>query len=438
MWRRVRLIVLVALLVLLAAWVGMDLWAGRRLNEEVARLEKRYGSLATRLLRSPARIPAADNRARVARAAAALTVFEFDSEQGRAVERFLAASEQARVVERYLAANATSPAPAEVRAFVETNRPAIRVAEEARARARSSWEADYVSDRNTPGFLDLRELSNAMYLSALIDVQEGRADSAAHAAGTGLVVASTFRDEPSLVAQLIRIALATIQLRATQQVVIRGEPSRGALEDLARCLAENRLPAQVGVGLLGGLRQAHAIWSKLENGHAEAVYDETGNRASWFLGAMAQLNRPIVRLGHARSLQAFGRLLDIEYGPRPRPAFEPAPPPIWMPGLKSLYAGFTAGFARSIDSGDEFASALGAAEIAVALRRFRVDHASYPEDLAALVPAYLSAVPVDPFTGRPMVYARRGAGFELHGEWPKDLGSRLRPRPALLDWVVAK
>jgi hypothetical protein len=94
----------------------------------------------------------------------------------------------------------------------------------------------------------------------------------------------------------------------------------------------------------------------------------------------------------------------------------------------------TAGFERSIEAGDEFASELNIGELAVALRRFRLDAGSYPDDLSALVPRYLPAVPVDPFTGWQPVYVRKGAGFELHPGGPKSSA----PRSPLLDWVVPK
>ena len=51
---------------------------------------------------------------------------------------------------------------------------------------------------------------------------------------------------------------------------------------------------------------------------------------------------------------------------------------------------FSAGLERAIESGDEFNSQLNAAELAVALRRFRLDRGAYPDDLSALVPGYLA------------------------------------------------
>ena len=58
------------------------------------------------------------------------------------------------------------------------------------------------------------------------------------------------------------------------------------------------------------------------------------------------------------------------------------------------------------------------AAIAVALRRFRIDHAAYPNTLADLAPAYLKTVPLDPFTTRQPEYERTGAGFELRLDLP--------------------
>jgi len=420
-WRRVRLIVLASFLVLLVAWVGTDLWAGRRLAREVARLEQRYGKLLMEgSVRSPGGVPSADNRARVARAAAALVVSDDSGRQYQGVGRFLGTKAQ-------------PPVPAEVRTFVEANRPAVGVAEGVRARRRSSWEADYESGHNFPGLMDLRTLANAIAVSALIDLQEGRPDAAAHAAATGLAVASTLREEPPLICQLIRIAVTTIPLQAVQQIIVEAEPSGSALEDLAGWLAENRSPSPAAVGLLGELRSGHKRWSKIASGRIEAVVGETSSRA-WLFGPIARLSRPFVSLAHRRYLQLGGRLLEIQGGPRPRPDFAPARPPGWLSLERFDVPLFTAGLERSIESGDTFVSQLNATETAVALRRFRLEAGSYPDDLAALVPKYLPAVPIDPFTGRPPAYARKGAGFELHAEGPKNR----TPRPPALDWIVTK
>jgi hypothetical protein len=45
---------------------------------------------------------------------------------------------------------------------------------------------------------------------------------------------------------------------------------------------------------------------------------------------------------------------------------------------------------------------------AIALKRFQLKHGSYPENLSALVPEYLSATPTDPVDGSPLRYRRNG------------------------------
>jgi hypothetical protein len=59
---------------------------------------------------------------------------------------------------------------------------------------------------------------------------------------------------------------------------------------------------------------------------------------------------------------------------------------------------------------------LAVAELGVALRRFKLGHGEYPDDLSALVPEYLDRLPIDPHTGRPPVYARQGSGFTLQAK----------------------
>lgn len=56
--------------------------------------------------------------------------------------------------------------------------------------------------------------------------------------------------------------------------------------------------------------------------------------------------------------------------------------------------------------------------LALALEEQRLaapkDSGGYPERLDDLVPTFLSEMPSDPFTGKPFVYERRGAGYLLY------------------------
>lgn len=54
------------------------------------------------------------------------------------------------------------------------------------------------------------------------------------------------------------------------------------------------------------------------------------------------------------------------------------------------------------------------ARVGLACRIFKSRTGEYPENLEALVPGLLTEVPVDPFTGKPLVYRREGKGFIVY------------------------
>jgi hypothetical protein len=161
---------------------------------------------------------------------------------------------------------------------------------------------------------------------------------------------------------------------------------------------------------------------------AEHIYPETWPHwPSVFLGTAAQIGRPFVRTARVRSLRNIDRALDELAGPRPRPLSNEPPPPQRWALVDRLVDKFSGSLWTSLNFGDDFASALGVAELGVALRRFKLDRFDYPTDLSALVPNYLDQMPIDPYTGRPFSYTRHGSGFTLHAT-----GSR----PEIRDWMV--
>ena len=121
-------------------------------------------------------------------------------------------------------------------------------------------------------------------------------------------------------------------------------------------------------------------------------------------------------------------------GPRPRPDLEVPTASPWSP-IDAFVMTSLAGLARTIQTGDDYMSMLGASEIVVALRRHKLDHASYPADLSALTPLYLDRLPINPYTGAVPVYARDGEGFTLRAPRDKNYSSRARPTT---DWKISR
>ena len=425
--RRILIVLLVVVLVLFLARAGLDLWAGHQIDTVVARLEKQHGSFDVLTLNPPA-VPEGENRARAIRAAAALVNYA-------PLKHW---SELQHSYSLFLKQPPSAPMPANLRTFVETNRSTFRVVEDARSRAQSNWEADYPNQSNIPRLLEIRTLSNGVYLAARLDLEAGRPDEAAGAIASGLAMSASLRQEPYIIAQLIRIQVGLQHVEAAQRLLTESEPSKASLNDLARWLSETRFPDPMHLGLIGELKLFNHAFARAEYSSDPASGPAAGVLPGPWLhltsgGPLAGLARPFSRLSRLRYLEQLEHLLEVQTGPRPRPASVPAPPR-WAVFKRFAHIAVP-GLERAMDTGDLFNSELGLAELAVALRRYRLDHGKYPDALSVLVPQYVRSVPIDPFTGKPPVYERQGTGFRLRGE----NGSKATGlTAAALDWNVSR
>ena len=203
-----------------------------------------------------------------------------------------------------------------------------------------------------------------------------------------------------------------------------------SLDEIARRLEENRSPDPILVGVLSDVRMTHAILRRMAKDRLEDGLP--GPNPSAWRDPLSWILRPFVRMAHASFLRHVEQLLDLRAGPKPMPPF----PKFSRVSLVGPLADTSSpGLERAITPGDDFTSVLGAAELAVALRRYRLDRGAYPDDLTPLVPTYLPAVPLNPFSARPPDYARHGDGFTLSA--PQSRGKD-RPSPPTPEWTVNK
>jgi hypothetical protein len=66
---------------------------------------------------------------------------------------------------------------------------------------------------------------------------------------------------------------------------------------------------------------------------------------------------------------------------------------------------------------DRAATQLELVRTAAALAAHRVEQDGYPETLGELVPRFLAAVPIDPYTDQPLIYVRRGSGYLVYSRF---------------------
>jgi hypothetical protein len=71
-------------------------------------------------------------------------------------------------------------------------------------------------------------------------------------------------------------------------------------------------------------------------------------------------------------------------------------------------------YIRATQARDEARAMVGLMRAALALRDYQIEHRSYPASLADLRAAGGWAIPHDPFSGKPFIYRREGAGYLVY------------------------
>jgi hypothetical protein len=389
--RHLLVIVLIVAFAVLAVRVVFDVWMGRRLNHEIARLEKQYGPLRWDPVRKldawkrwPRRI-APDNRARMLDAAAARVTLS-DAYQNLLYRP-----------------NVPSTMTAEqVRGIADENRDAVQLAIRAARLRHSNWDIAYLTEpSNVPNLMDLGNLSSVLAIAARSDVDAGRADEAVADVTAGFAESAAIRSEPLDMMAVNAIVIAREQGEALKDILSRAEPSSAALASLAAAIDENLVESPMREAKLGELKQSRFIWPRIESGFFDGRPNSNPRPA--YMRAAAWLVRPVIRFLAMRDLAEKGRAVDAASTPRSQRAAS---------ARRSL-----------IDLGDESSTTTGLAATAVALRRFRLDRGTYPQTLDELAPRYLKGVPPDLLANRPPEYVRQGTGFELRAHEP------VRPLP---------
>ena len=390
--RRVIVILVLIAVVVLGARAVLDAWMGRRLNNEIARLEKEYGPLR-KWNDWPWRIMA-DNRARLLEAAAtSITLSDWRDDLLHHWPSKLTADQARRLADQ--------------------NREAVQLAIRAARLPVSNWDIYYGTDlTNVPDLGNLGYLSTVLAAAARSDADSGRADEAVNDVVAGFAEAASLRGEPVPIMALFSMRVAAEQTDGLKDILGRSEPSAASLASLAAAIDSCLVGSPTRAAMLGELKHSLATWALVERqGIQVGERDESsirGPASRWMRGA-AWLFRPVIRFMARRDLTAKAQSVNAA-----------STPPTRRAGILARAAGRDLGL---INAGDRSDASVGLAAIAVALRRFRLDHDAYPNTLDELAPFYLKAVPLDPFTDRAPDYARRGAGFELRAHLPVPSGS---------------
>jgi hypothetical protein len=318
----------------------------------------------------------------------------------------------------------------EVRGVVARNRPAL-------VRLRQGFGKQYRTppilsfSQPFPELARFRALARVLVSEGKLAEREGRVNDAARSYLDCLHLGVDVPRGGPLIHGLVGIAIQSIGLRPLQDVADRldGPTARMAAREMARLdaqappLAETLAneKEEMTSNLLELLRQPNGWRQMLSNSASDPP--------------SAQEILLALRIGFTPKrpmLEGIRRYMDALIAGSRRPYYaSAASPPIPGDPLSQMILPV---FPQSRFTWALRDARWRIAELRLAVRAYEQQHASPPLSLEALVPAYLAAVPQDPFAPKPLVSRHMGSGVLIYSRGPdgrddggKDLGSRVEP-----------
>jgi len=287
----------------------------------------------------------------------------------------------------------------------------------------------------------VRALNKLLALRALGRASGGDGDGAADSLLCQLQMLRMLDQQPLIISLLVKVACQMLVTGDVPTVLELGRPSNAALGRLQEALLKADSPDELERAMLGERVYGLLLMRDFVSGRgstdlgAEAV---TSPPERWPpLGFWSQPVPKHLAVGYLRDVAAFVREAR-------RPLTE-----VLSAGPSAVEVTSTLGRvlcgpwpALCTQTGRAVAAAR-CAGVAIMVERYRLAHARLPEALSELAPAYTALPPVDPFTGKDLLYHHDERSYAVYsvgsdqkddggdvafgvGKQPRDVGIRVR------------
>jgi|GEM_PF-860558 len=278
----------------------------------------------------------------------------------------------------------------------------------------------------------------------LLAIERGDTAAAVEALETMIALGRACGDQPFLIEVLVGWAIDNMTADRVQRW-LASNPSTGELDAIER-VWQSRDPAASAAFAIDietmcqkaflasffadpSMTRLAPIWG-IGGAFARVAGQPLRTPGNW------EGNRNTIEASRARATAAIA----LEPWQRASPGAVPPPPDFVDAGLAQILTPALDSFTRAADSRR---AAERVFRVSIALERWRLDHGDYPEALDQLVPQWLTAVPLDPWSGKPLGYRRVdratdpfGRGFILYSLGPHgddDGGRETEAHPAKYD-----
>ena len=282
-----------------------------------------------------------------------------------------------------------------------------------------------------PNLSEIRRAVQLLKLEGILHAENGDGRSAVRSAISGFGIARSLAGQPTTISQRIRAACQDDVVSTVERVINRMKLTDEQLVELIECVRDSerisdiscalvghrcagisflRVPESVNPDYLGGgvpIRPVLALYKAVGIADADAViYLDLID--GYFKSTQLPLHR---RQDVANSVSAKLKATSKAH---------------------LLLHAITPMFSRNITIEMRTIAHLRTAQVALALQRYRLSINSIPDKLTDLVPAYLDAVPTDPFDGNEMRYKKLEVGgfvvYSIGEDLSDDDGKEKPPR----------
>jgi hypothetical protein len=289
-----------------------------------------------------------------------------------------------------------------------------------------NWTRDFFGT-NLPNTQKIRDLARLLAYDILLQAQDRDFAQALRSARALLNTGRSLGDEPTLISQLVRIAIDNMTFFRIERILAQGEPALSDLLAVQRAVEREAEEPLLYYALRGERAGFDGFLENVQKG--EIPYKDLSNfllitRSLGSGGARLNVQEKLeamaviltIRSQRAQALQYMNELVEASRLPAPQEQL------VRLRQLESvnrndlplvirLLAPSCWKVAQVANRGQ---AQLRCASLALAAERYRQTYGRWPAALDELAPEYIAAVPIDPFDGKPLNLGTHDQGIVIY------------------------
>jgi hypothetical protein len=434
--------VLAVLALAIALIIGIfDVVLGRRVEREIMAIKASGAPIAMTELGQP-KVPDAENGAIIyAEVIEQFTGMVLNPKGGTPLKQ-MNESDDRKTIESFVTAEERRRNPGlwdQARLIVVKHRGLIPMIERAASRPECQFAVNWQDGAGAlfPHLSAMRSMPKLLSANALLEARDGDMDEAVRSVELSFKVSRSLKDDPSIIGELVRIAIIKISSQSLREILQYGNLSEAQARRLDSTLSQPGMLPSFDRAMQG--ERCFGLWGfELIRGNSASLptfLQGSGGTARFpaLWNALGDIWRPV---SYADEL-VYLKMINHEAGLMRRPyrdvhdKLELADPSTKLPRYAIVSRIMLPVFSRATAARDAGIAEEGGSRILVGLQVYNDRYGCYPANLQALKSRLGWVVPTDPFSGKDFIYRPKGNGFVLYsiGENLKDDGMRPYPPP---------